>query len=55
MVSVGGGQRQQQLALLGVFEQDAADEAAGAELRSVVVDVHEAHSDGGDVLVHRSQ
>lgn len=49
-VPVGGAQRQQQLPLLGVFQQDAAHEAAGAELGSVVVDVGDAHCDGGDVL-----
>lgn len=52
-VSVGGGQRQQQLPLLGVFQQDAGDVAAGAELGCVVIDVGEVHSDGDDALVHK--
>lgn len=53
-VAVGGGQRQQQLPLLGVLLQDAAGVAAGAELRSDVVDVGEFDCDCGDVLVAQS-
>lgn len=52
-ISVGGCQCQQQLPFLCVFQQNAADVAAGAELRSVVIDIDDFHSDGGDVLVHR--
>ena len=54
-VSVGGRERQQQLPFLCVFQQDAADVAAGAELRPVVIDVSESQSDGGDVLRHKVQ
>lgn len=54
-VFVGGAQRQQHLPDLGVLQQDAADVAASAELRRVVVDVDEFHSDGGDVLLQRGR
>lgn len=50
-VRVGGGQLQHHRPFFCVFQQEAADVAAEAELRLVVIHIQEADCDGGDVLV----